>query len=103
MYITLEEVKKHLRINEDVKEHDSLIEGYVIPAAEGLIAEKLRMKPEELATIRGGEEIPALLKMAMLLAAGTYFANAEDVSPQNIREIPHGVDEIINLFHEIAL
>lgn len=103
MYITLEEAKKQLNLEEDFTEDDKFIEEVVIPSAEELIAEKLRMKPEELATIRGGEKIPALLRMAMLLAVGLYYDNRSDMVSSKTQKMINGIDEIINQFHEIAL
>ena len=103
MYITLEEAKKQLNLEPEFTDDDDFIETIVIPASEELIAEKLRKRPEDLAAIRDGKEIPTLLKQAMLLAVGLYYDNRSDIISSKAQRMINGIDEIVNQYYDISL
>lgn len=100
-YVTLELAKQHLNVEESYTGEDSYIE-LLIGVAEAKVAKELCMKLDELATIDGGEEIPAPLRQAMLLSIGAYYANREEVTAIQTRPLEQGVKYLISLYRDYS-
>lgn len=102
VYVTLDLAKKHLSVEDSFTDDDGYIEA-LVDVAEAKVAKELCIKPEDLATIDGGEAIPAPLIQAILLTIGTYYANRENVAVANLKEIPTGVSHLIHLYRDYSL
>lgn len=100
-YVTLELAKHHLNVEESYTGEDFYIES-LIDVAEAKVAKELCMKLDELATIDGGEEIPAPLRHAMLLSIGAYYANREEVTVIQTRPLEQGVKYLISLYRNYS-
>lgn len=91
MYITLEEAKKHLNINDDFTEDDTYIMS-LINVSENIVQKHIDRELSEF------EELPAPLKQAMLLLIGNYYANRESVAFSSVAVLPLAYEYIIALF-----
>lgn len=91
MYITLEEAKKHLNINDDFTDDDEYILS-LINVAENVVQKHIDRELSEF------EELPTPLKQAMLLLIGNYYANRESVAFSSVTALPHAYEYIIALF-----
>lgn len=91
MYITLEEAKKHLNINDDFTEDDEYILS-LINVSENIVQKHIDRELSEF------EELPTPLKQAMLLLIGNYYANRESVAFSSVTALPHAYEYIIALF-----
>lgn len=100
-YVTLELAKRHLNVEEVYTDEDAYIES-LIDVAEAKVAKELCMSLDELATIDGGEEIPAPLKQAMLLSMGAYYANREEVTAIQTRPLEQGVKYLVSLYRDYS-
>lgn len=100
-YVTLELAKRHLNVEEVYTDEDAYIES-LIDVAEAKVAKELCMSLDELATIDGGEEIPAPLKQAMLLSMGSYYANREEVTTIQTRPLEQGVKYLVSLYRDYS-
>lgn len=95
MYLKLQEIKKHLNINEDFNDDDL----YLLELAK--VTENIVQKhiDRELAELEDEEgNIPSPLAHAMLLLIGTYYASRESVAYVSTSELPHAYDYIIALY-----
>jgi len=95
MYITVDEVKKHLNINDTFTEDDNYISALIL-ACEGAIAKHLNVYLTDLEDDKG--DIPAPLKQALLLLVGNYYANRESVAYTTAVEIPNSYNFLIDLY-----
>lgn len=100
-YVTLDLAKRHLNVEESYDGDDTYISS-LIDVAEAKVAKELCAKPEELAFIDGGEEIPAPLVHAMLLSIGAFYAYREDISSVSLKEIPNGAKYLIDLYRDYS-
>lgn len=98
MYITLQEVKQHLNIDEYFELDDALLLTY-IQAAESAV-EKYYGKP--LSTTLEDGELPYSLKAAILLFIGHLYANREATSTISMTEIPLGYKYLIGLNNDYS-
>lgn len=95
MYLELNQIKKHLNINEDFNDDDL----YLLELAK--VTENIVQKhiDRELAELEDEEgNIPSPLTHAMLLLIGTYYASRESVAYVSTSELPHAYDYIIALY-----
>lgn len=95
MYLKLQEIKKHLNINEDFNDDDL----YLLDLAK--VTENIVQKhiDRELAELEDEDgNIPSPLAHAMLLLIGTYYASRESVAYVSTTELPHAYDYIIALY-----
>lgn len=77
MYVKLEEVKRHLQIDEDYKGDDLYINS-LIDAAEVVVANHI--KYDSLSVAYPDGLIPLPVKHAILLMVGNLYANREPVA-----------------------
>lgn len=93
-YITLEQAKKHLLIDENFKDDDLYILD-LIAVAEDSISKHLDIALNELET--GGTLPPAIIH-AMLLMIGNLYANREPVTFGAVAKIPYSYEYLIGLY-----
>lgn len=94
MYLTLEQVKQHLIIDNYFSADDSYIE-CLINVAEDSISKHLNTP---LASIVDGETLPPSIVHAMLLMIGNLYANREPVVYGNVSKLPLAYEYLINLY-----
>lgn len=100
MYVTLDEAKKHLNVEQEYTEDDNYIET-LIDVAEAKVAKELCVKVEELATIEEGSElIPHPIKQAILLNIGMYYANREEVTYTQTKPLEQGSRYLLALYRD---
>jgi len=93
-YISLEEVKDHLRV--DINDEDRYIEG-LIEAAEASLGHNLGITLENLLLSGSLSDLPADLKHAEKLLVSQWFENREPVNYRNLmaRALPYSLDYLI--------
>ncbi len=101
-YVDLQLVKRHLNVESDFSEDDDYIQT-LIAVADAMVAKELCVPVEELATIDGGEDIPAPLKQAVLLSVGAYYAFREDITTVQSRPLEQGVKYLTQLYRDYSL
>lgn len=100
MYVTLDEAKKHLNVEQEYTEDDNYIET-LIDVAEAKVAKELCVKVEELATIEECSElIPHPIKQAILLNIGMYYANREEVTYTQSKPLEQGSRYLLALYRD---
>lgn len=95
MYVTLEQAKKHLNVEEEFTEDDAYIIS-LIEVAEEVVAQAVCRDLKELEA--AGGVIPAPLRHAILLMIGNYYANREPVAFAQNAELPKSFQYLINLY-----
>lgn len=95
MYLQLNQVKKHLNIDEDFHSDDEyLVE--LAQAAQNVVEVHLDRPLNRLENEEG--YIPSSLTQAMLLLIGTWYASRESVTFASNTVLPHSYDYIIALY-----
>lgn len=98
--VTLEEVKQHCRV--DFDEDDELLCTYIAAArewAEGFLNIQLVFKEGNPDPI----EVKQTWKQAILLMVGHWYANRENTTQQSLKEIPHGVKDLLWLDRKVPV
>lgn len=85
MYVTLEEAKRHLQVDEDYNGEDLYINS-LIDAAEVVVADHI--KYDSLAIAFPDGSVPLPVKHAILLMIGSLYANREPVAFAQSYEVP---------------
>lgn len=101
LYATLDMAKRHLNI-EDAFTDDDLYIDSLISVAEEKVAAELCVSVGDLATINGGETIPAPLLQAVLLTIGAYYTNREDITAVQTRPLDQGVKHLTQLYRDFS-
>lgn len=97
MYITVEDLKKHLNIDEDFTEDDEYL-AYLITVAEDAISIHIDRNLSEVADENGGE-LPAVLIHAMKLFIGDMYQSRESTSFNGSpSEIPFSYTYLTSLY-----
>ena len=99
MYITLEQAKKHLLVDEDFRADDMYILD-LITVAEDSVSKHLDIALDELEV--GGTLPPAIIH-AMLLMIGNLYANREPVSYGTVVKIPYSYEYLIGLYRKYTI
>lgn len=94
MYLTLEQVKKHLLIDEDFIADDSYITD-LITVAQDSVSQHLDIALEEL---EAGGTLPPAIIHAMLLMIGNLYTNREPVTFGTVVKIPYTYEYLIGLY-----
>lgn len=94
-FLQLEEIKKHLNIDEDFTDDDLYIES-LGTVAENVVERHIDVKLNTLDTEAG--DLPPALRQAMLLLIGHLYANREAVGPVNDKELPLGYKYLLDLY-----
>ena len=95
MYLQLNQIKKHLNIDEDFKSDDEYLL-QLAQAAQNVVEVHLDRPLDSLENEEG--YIPSSLTQAMLLLIGTWYASRESVSFASNSVLPHSYDYIIALY-----
>lgn len=94
MYITLEQVKKHLNVDEEFTSDDLYILD-LITVSEDATSRHLNIALNEL---EAGGKLPPAIIHAMLLMIGNLYANREPVSYGVMAKIPLSYEYLIGLY-----
>lgn len=91
--ISVDDLKRHLNIDEDFHDDDA----YIAELAQ--VAENVVFTHVDDTGLTGGEnELPAALNHAVKLLVATWYANRESVAYGNPQTIPHAYDYLIALY-----
>lgn len=97
MYITVEDLKKHLNIDDDFKGDDEYL-AYLITVAEDAVSIHIDRNLSEVADENGGE-LPAVLIHAMKLFIGDMYQSRESTSFNGSpSEIPFSYTYLTSLY-----
>lgn len=96
MFLTIEEVKKHLNIDSQFTEDDAYLES-LVTVSEAIVEKHIDMKLDVLASKSGGT-LPKPLLQAMLLQIGTLYENRESVAYAASNEVPNTYSYILSLY-----
>lgn len=94
MYITLEQAKKHLNVDEEFTSDDLYILD-LITVSEDATSRHLNIALNEL---EAGGKLPPAIIHAMLLMIGNLYANREPVSYGVMAKIPLSYEYLIGLY-----
>ena len=94
MYLTLEQVKKHLLVDDDFKADDSYITDLITVAADS-VSKHLDIALDEL---EEGGALPPSIIHAMLLMIGNLYANREPVTFGTVVKIPYTYEYLVGLY-----
>jgi uncharacterized phage protein (predicted DNA packaging) len=95
MKISLAEIKKHLKINDDYDADDSIIETYYHSAVAAVMHD-CDFSDEEMAYDEQGNFRP-MIKQAILLLLANFYANREPEVFASPQSIGHGYQYLIML------
>lgn len=96
MFLKLEEIKKHLNIDDFYKDDDSYLTSLYY-VAEKVVEKHTDTNLSELADDNGGV-LPPPLCHAMLLFIGDMYKNRESISFTSVNAIPFSYDYILSLY-----
>ncbi len=99
MYITLEETKKHLNIDESFKDDDQYL-GALIQVAEDAVAHHIDIVLEEM-VVDGN--LPSAIHHSILLLVGNLYANREPVAYSSVAKVPYTLDYLLGLYKRYYL
>ena len=94
MYVTLDEAKKHLLVDNSFKDDDEYILA-LIDVAEDAVSVNLC---EKLDSITVGGELPPAVKAAILLLVGNLYANREPVAYTSVNKVPYTFEYLLSLY-----
>lgn len=97
MYISIEEIKRHLNI--DYEEDDTYLQD-LIEAAEDAIQRFIQQPFKDLEDEDG--IIPASLRHAIRLMVGGFYANREPVAFAAANEIPYNLHFLIIQYRKLS-
>lgn len=97
MHIELEDIKKHLNLDEDYTDDDSYLV-YLESVAEQLVEKHIDKTLEDMIAEEG--EVPKPLLQAMLLMIGNFYDNRESVSYGNAIEVPNTLQYILSMYRD---
>ena len=93
MYVTLQQAKRHLNIDDSFKDDDNYILG-LINVAEDAVAKNEDIALKDM--IEGGE-LPSSIIHSILLLVGNLYNNREATSYSVVSEVPYTYKYLINL------
>ena len=99
MYLTLEQVKKHLLVDDGFKTDDSYITN-LITVAEDSVSRHLDIALEEL---EEGGKLPPSIIHAMLLMIGNLYQNREPVTFGTVVKIPYTYEYLVGLYKRYGI
>ena len=93
MYVTLNQVKQHLIIDQDFKDDDTYLVS-LIEASEDAVEKHLGYKLSEC-LVDG--RLPKSIQQAILLMVGNFYLQRESISINSINEVPLSYTYLLNL------
>lgn len=96
MFVTLEQIKNHLNIDDYFKEDDNYISS-LYEVAEKVVEKHTDSDLSVIAETNGGL-LPTPLVHAMLLFIGDMYKNRESVAFTSVNSIPFSYDYILSLY-----
>lgn len=96
MYLTLEQIKKHLNIDSSFTDDDDYLL-FLYEVAERTVQRHIDSNLSSLAVEEGGE-LPTPLLHAMLLYIGNLYAQREAISYSSVIDVPFSYDYLLSLF-----
>ena len=96
-YITIDQVKSHLLINQDFHDDDAYLFS-LIQVAEQAVSLFIDQPLSEISDENG--KIPDSLRHAMLLLIGNLYNNRESTINLNINEVPHAFQFLLDLYQK---
>lgn len=93
MYVTLDQCKKHLNIDESFKEDDNYIRE-LIQVAEDAVAKNQNIALKEQLV---GGMLPSTTIHSILLLVGNLYNNREATTYSTVSEVPYAYRYLINL------
>jgi hypothetical protein len=99
-YLFLDEIKKHLNIDEDFTDDDEYLES-LATASEDVVSKYIDYPLVQLEGADG--DIPRALKFAMLLWIGTIYNVRESVSNVNMSTVPHSLELLCDLYRSYKI
>lgn len=100
MYLSIEQIKKHLNINEDFLEDDEYL--YSLEQVAEQVVEKHIDYSLDLLCESSGGHLPPPLRHAMLLYIGNLYANRESISFTNGTELPFSYNYLLDLYRNYS-
>ena len=100
MYLTLDEIKKHLNIDSQFTDDDNYLEA-LATASEDVVSKYIDYPLEKLEDGEG--DIPQALKFSMLLWIGTIYAVRESVSTVNMSTVPHSLELLCDIYRNYTI
>ena len=94
LYLTLDEIKKHLNIDSDFTDDDSYLESLETVAVE-LIQKHI---DHALNLLEVDGQLPLSLKQGILLCVGNFYNNRESIAYTSSHEIPSNLQWILDLY-----
>lgn len=101
MYITLEEARRHLNLDDHFHEDDEYIRS-LIEVSEEAVARRIDRPLKDCVDEDTGK-LRASVRHGVLLLLGTYYNQREATSPQQIREVPLAFDFLADLNKRYSL
>ena len=93
MYVTLEEAKKHLNIDDSFKDDDSYINSLILVAEDAIEKNTDIALNEQLE----GCKLPPSVIHSILLLVGNLYANREATTYSCISDVPYSFKYLVNL------
>ena len=97
MYLTLNELKKHLNIDSYFTDDDSYIAS-LGAAAEDTVSKYINRNLDDL--LDENDNLPAGIKHAILLWVGSMYAVRESVSSSNLQKVPNSFELLCDLYRK---
>lgn len=99
MYISVEQVKKHLNIEPEFTEDDEYLE-YLIEVATMVVEKHIDISLSALCSedFRGDSKLPSPLIHTMLFFIANLYSNRESIASYNNYELPLSYSYILDLF-----
>ena len=99
-YTDLDEVKRHLRVDENYTDDDNYISG-LCDVAEQIVARDI---DDNLSALTDGDgKLPAPLQQAIYILVGNLYANRESVAYSSIAEVPLSYKYLLDLYRNYGL
>lgn len=94
MYITIDEAKKHLNVDDSYKDDDTYI-GDLIKVAEDSVAQHLDIALDGL-VVDGA--LPSAISHSILMMVGNLYANREPVAYSSVVKVPYTLEYLLGLY-----
>ena len=97
MYISLEQIKRHLNIDEDYIDDDIYLTD-LIDVSEDAVKQHLNIASLDDIAVGGG--LPPSVIHSIILMAGNLYANREPVSYTNTYTVPYSYEYLLSSYKQ---